>query len=221
MKNKFKFKKFLKIFLINLIIFIILYMNMIYPIKRNYDYNSPILDYNVKTDISNLSIKLNNVFNDIGLNNILSYFDNEVSISASAYHRRNRAGAYISLKAKYENDTQKETIVTELKSLNLKEQFSNDRIHIKYNNSTTISLGIYNKGPIYLEFYTRLPYNAIKDSLEEDPFVDFHLELNKMIRNIVKEQLKYNYIIILAILITMNLILHYIIYVLKQVISKA
>lgn len=220
MKNKSKFKKFLNIFLINLIIFIILYMNMIYPIKRNYNYNIPILDYNVKIDISNLSTELNNVFNDIGLNDILFYFDNEVSILASTTYRRKRANANISLKAKYENENQKENIKTALKSLNLKEQFSSDKKYIEYNNTTSIYIDTFNKDSISLNFGTSLPYSAIKDSSDDDPFVDFHLEVNEIVRDIVKEQLKYNYIIILALIITTNLIIYYIIYVLKQVRRK-
>lgn len=220
MKRKFKFKHFLYLFVTDLIIFIILYMNMIYPIKKNYSYNTPILDYHLKTDISNLNTELNNVFNDIGLNNILSYFDNEISIFVSISYRKERAYAEISLKAKYEDDTKKDNIIKALKSLKLKEQFNSDKTHIKYNNTTSIFLGTYSKGTVSLDFQTKLPYSAIKDSSDDDPFVDFHLEINKIVRNIVERQLKYNYIIILALLITINLTLYYIIYVLKQVISS-
>lgn len=220
MKNKSKFKKFLSVFTINLIICIIWYMNMIYPIKRIYKYNIPILKYNVKIDISNLSTELNNIFNDIGVNNILSYFDKEVFVSSSTTQRRKRANGNISLKAKYENEAQKEEIITALNSLNLKEQLSSEELHIKYNNNTDINMDTFTKDTISLNFGTKLPYNAIKDATEHDPFVDFHLDVNKRVRDIVAKQLKYNYIIILALLITINLILYYIIYMLRQVISK-
>lgn len=210
MKSEFLKKRILYIVIINLFIFIILYALLIFSIKTDYNYNSinsTILTYTMKKDISSIE----DILKYANINNILNediVFNNEIIIKSSIDKRHCRANCTILLYGHYRNyDSNTIYNYNELSLLD------------NYDQYTTAGITYYSDETFQLSFMTRVPNINTKHALrfiqKTNPFIDYHLENNEIVRNNIKIKLKNYYIIIIVIIATTNLILYYIIHFLK------
>lgn len=210
MKKNF-IKRILHIFVSNLLIFILLYIFLVIPIKKSYNYssiNATILPYTMETDI----VSINHLLKYAKINELLNeeiVFNNEVNIVSHINERHSRPTLSINIYGKYKNYSPNTTY-----------SYNESIFLAKYNHTTVAYITYYANGTFELDFQIRLSNTYLKDATrfisEIDPFVEYYLENNNIVRDNIKTRIQNNYIAIIGIIVTIDLIFYYILYFFKQ-----
>ena len=211
-------KKTLCIIIINLFAFTCLYTFFIYSIKKNYNYsyiNNTLLTYSMKTNISNINEILQSSSLNINTEDVILSKDiilnNEVIINSFINKRHYNATVTITMYGNYEPSIK-----------NKINQFIYR--NLSYNEYTNIYISQFDEGIVKIQFLTNMPSinidYIIKNMPENDLFIKHHLEMNNLVKNKVKIAILSNFILILLLQITINLIFFYVIYILKQIRNK-
>ena len=204
------------IILANIILFFFFYFLWIYPIKREHNYSRYIYKYENTIKLEDLKSFFKNAIKNISLSNnqYLSFQDDvNVQILVNDSHSRGTGNTIIT--ATYNSE---EDLIQFLKTLNIDfnikdiaNSSSREKIATLYvsdDKYTVCYLFLKKNHQIEILFTTWLPYKMLKlNENERDEIENYYLSINEENFLLVKQNINKNYIKIIIIMSSFNLVL--------------